>query len=127
MDTLANALTTIKNNEIRGKKECLIYPASKFIANILRVMQKAGYIGEFEVIDDGRSGKIRVQLLGRINDCGVIKPRFPVKKNEYTEWEKKYLPGRDIGLLIVSTSKGLMSNIEAKKLGIGGFLIAYVW
>jgi len=90
-------------------------------------MQKAGYIGEFEVIDDGRSGKIRVQLLGRINDCGVIKPRFPVKKNEYTEWEKKYLPGRDIGLLIVSTSKGLMSNIEAKKLGIGGFLIAYVW
>jgi len=127
MDSLANALITIKNNEERGKKECLIYPASKLIANVLHVVQKAGYIGEFEFIDDGRSGKIRVQLLGRINNCGVIKPRFPVKKDEYNEWEKKFLPGRNIGLLIISTSKGLFSNIEAKKMGIGGFLIAYVY
>ena len=127
MDTLANALATIMNNEVRGKRECIIYPASKLIAEVLRVMQRAGYIGEIEYIDDGRGGKFRVQLLGRINKCGVIKPRFPVKKNEFEKWEERYLPSRDIGLLIVSTSQGVMSHREAKERGIGGILLAYVY
>ena len=127
IDPLANTLSTIWNNEMRGKKECITYPASKFIAEVLRVMQKAGYIGEFEYIDDGRAGKFRIQLLGRINKCGVIKPRFPVKKNEFEEWEKRYLPAREIGILIVSTPKGVMTHREAKELGIGGVLVAYVY
>ncbi len=127
MDTLANALATIMNNEVRGKRECIIYPASKLIAEVLRVMQRAGYIGEIEYIDDGRGGKFRVQLLGRINKCGVIKPRFPVKKKEFEKWEERYLPSRDIGLLIVSTSQGVMSHREAKERGIGGILLAYVY
>ena len=127
MDTLANALATIMNNEMRGHSECLIYPASKLIARVLRVMQQYGYIGEFEYIDDKRSGKFRVQLLGRINKCGVIKPRFPVKWKEIEEWERKYLPARDVGILIISTSKGVMSHIEAKRLRVGGVLLAYVY
>jgi len=127
IDPLANTLSTIWNSEIRGKKECITYPASKFIAEVLRVMQKAGYIGEFEYIDDGRAGKFRIQLLGRINKCGVIKPRFPVKKNEFEEWEKRYLPARGIGILIVSTPKGVVTHREAKELGIGGVLVAYVY
>jgi len=127
IDPLANALSTIWNNEMRGKKECITYPASKFVAEVLRVMQKVGYIGEFEYIDDGRTGKFRIQLLGRINKCGVIKPRFPVKKNEFEEWEKRYLPARGIGILIVSTPKGVMTHKEAKELGIGGVLVAYVY
>lgn len=126
-DTLANALTTIKNCEMRAKGEALIMPASKLIANVLRILLKNGYIGNFEYIDDGRFGKIRVQLLGRINDCGVIKPRFPVKKNEFEKWEKRYLPSPDVGLLIVSTPKGVMTHREAKELGIGGILLAYVY
>ncbi len=127
IDTLANALSTIMNNEVRGKRECVVYPASKFVARVLRVMQKHGYIGEFEYIDDGRAGKFRIQLLGRINKCGVIKPRFSVKKREFDEWEKKYLPARDIGILIVSTPQGVMSHREAKERGIGGVLVAYVY
>ncbi|MCD6509329.1 MAG: 30S ribosomal protein S8 [Thermoprotei archaeon] len=127
LDTLANALATIMNNEIRGYDECLIYPASKLIARVLRVMQQHGYIGEFEYIDDKRSGKFRVQLLGRINKCGVIKPRYPVKWREIEMWESKYLPARGIGILILSTSRGVMSHIEARKLGIGGVLLAYVY
>ena len=105
----------------------MIYPASKLIANVLRVMQRHGYIGEFEFIDDGRSGKFRVQLLGRINNCGVIKPRFPVKVAELEEWEKKYLPSRDIGILIISTSKGVMTSREAREQRVGGVLLAYVY
>ncbi|RLI06291.1 30S ribosomal protein S8, partial [Candidatus Bathyarchaeota archaeon] len=60
MDTIANGLTTIMNNELRSKKECLIVPASKLLGNVLRVIQMNGYLGEFEFIDDGRAGKIRV-------------------------------------------------------------------
>ncbi|RLE82634.1 MAG: 30S ribosomal protein S8 [Thermoprotei archaeon] len=127
MDTLANALATIMNNEMRGHKECIIHPASKLIANVLRVMQKEGYIGEFEYIDDGRGGKFRVQLLGRINKCGVIKPRFSTKKNEYEKWERQHLPARDIGILIVSTPQGVMSHKDAKNRGLGGVLLAYVY
>lgn len=127
MDTLANALITIYNNEVKGRRECVIYPASKLIANVLRVMQRAGYLGEIEFIDDGRAGKLRVQLLGRINKCGVIKPRFSVKRKEFELWESKYLPSREIGILIVSTSHGIMSHIEAKERGVGGVLLAYVY
>ncbi|RLF12480.1 MAG: 30S ribosomal protein S8 [Thermoprotei archaeon] len=126
-DTLANALTSIMNSEMRAKSECIIMPASKLIANVLRVMLRHGYIGNFEYIDDGRAGKIRVQLLGRINKCMAIKPRFPVKKNEFEKWEKRFLPSPDVGLIIISTSRGIMTHREAKELGIGGILLAYVY
>ncbi len=130
IDPLANALSTIMNNEMRGHKEAIITPASKLIAMVLRVMQRYGYIGEFEHIDDGRWGKIKVQLLGRINRCGVIKPRFSVKYKELREmphWLRKYLPSRDIGILILSTSQGVMSHREALERKIGGVLLAYVY
>ncbi|MEM3815854.1 MAG: 30S ribosomal protein S8, partial [Candidatus Bathyarchaeia archaeon] len=118
MDTIANGLTTIYNNELRRKKECYIMPASKLLGNVLRVMQMHGYIGEFEFIDDGRAGKFRVQLLGRINKCGAIRPRYSFKAKDIEKWEKTYLPARDIGILVVSTPEGVMSHTEAKKRGI---------
>lgn len=127
MDVLSNGLTTILNNEMRNKRECVISPASKLLGKVLRVMQLNGYIGEFEFIDDGRSGKFKVQLLGRINKCGAIRPRFPVKVDEIEEWEKKFLPSRDVGLLIISTSRGVLSHKEAKERGIGGRLLAYIY
>ena len=127
MDTIANGLTTIMNNELRRKKECLIVPASKLLGNVLRVIQINGYLGEFEFIDDGRAGKIRVQLLGRINKCGAIRPRYYVKATEIETWEKLYLPSRDIGVLVISTSQGVISHREAKEKGIGGSLLAYVY
>jgi small subunit ribosomal protein S8 len=127
MDTLTNGLTTIINNEMRNKRECVISPASKLLGRVLRIMQLNGYIGEFEFIDDGRSGKFKVQLLGRINKCGAIKPRFPVRIEEFEEWEKKFLPSRDIGILIVSTPKGVVSHKEAKEKRVGGRLLAFVY
>ncbi|MEM2111462.1 MAG: 30S ribosomal protein S8 [Candidatus Bathyarchaeia archaeon] len=127
MDIIANGLTTIFNNELRRKKECLITPASKVLGNVLRVIQMNGYIGEFEFIDDGRTGKFRVQLLGRINKCGAVRPRFPVKSTDIEKWEKAYLPARDIGVLVISTSQGVISHKEAKQKNIGGRLLAYVY
>ena len=127
MDALSNGLTTILNNELRNKRECVISPASKLLGKVLRVMQLNGYLGEFEFIDDGRSGKFKVQLLGRINKCGAIRPRFPVKADEIEDWERKFLPSREVGLLIISTSKGVLSHREAKEKDIGGRLLAFVY
>jgi len=127
MDTLSNGLTTIVNNETRNRRECLITPASKLLGTVLRVMQLNGYIGEFEFIDDGRTGKFRVQLLGRINKCGAIRPRYPVKADEIEKWEMTYLPSRNIGLLVVSTSQGVVSHREAKQNEVGGRLLAFIY
>ena len=52
------------------------------------------YIGEFEVIDDHRSKKIVIELLGRINKCGVISPRFDLKNSDYEKWTSNILPSR---------------------------------
>lgn len=127
MDTLANGLTTILNNEMRNKRECIISPASKLLGRVLRIMQLNGYVGEFEFVDDGRSGKFKVQLLGRVNKCGAVRPRFSVRIDEFEKWEKTFLPSRDVGLLVVSTPKGVVAHREAKENQIGGKLLAFVY
>jgi small subunit ribosomal protein S8 len=125
LDPLANAMSTIANAEILGRKVVTIRPASRIIANVLRVIQKYGTIGEFEVMED--LWIISVQLLGRISKIGVIKPRYPVKVRDYVEWEKRFLPARDMGILVVSTSEGVMSHHEAIERNLGGRLLAYVY
>src|SRR3989337_1110473 len=127
MDTLTNGLITVINNETRNKRECIISPASKLLGRVLRIMQLNGFIGEFEFIDDGRSGKFKVQLLGRINKCGAIKPRFPVKFDKFEDWEKKFLPSRDVGIMVVSTSQGVIAHREAEEKNLGGQLLAFVY
>ncbi len=124
---LPNLFSTMYNNEIRHKKECIVVPSSKLASEVLRTMQKHRYIGEFEFIDDGLFGKLRIQLLGRINRCGVVSPRFSVKKDYYSRWERQYLPAVGVGILIVSTSKGVMAHIEAQNNGLGGRLLGYVY
>ncbi len=127
VDPLADAVVTLMNNELRNKRECIISRASKLIGSVLRVMQQNGYIGEFEFIDDGRVGKFRVQLLGRINKCGVIKPRYSLEMDKLETFEKRFLPSRDIGLLIVSTPFGVLSQKDARQKHTGGKLLAYVY
>ncbi len=127
LDPLADAMSTLTNASRVGKRETVINIASKLIGKVLRILQEEGYIEEFEYIDDGRAGKYRVRLKGRINKAGVIKPRFSVKKDEFLYWEKMYLPAENVGVIIVSTNQGIMSHREAKKRGIGGVLLAYCY
>jgi small subunit ribosomal protein S8 len=130
IDPLANALATITNSEMRRKQEAVIWPASKLIIRVLRVMQKYGYVGEFEYIDDGRWGKIVVQLLGRINRTSAVKPRISVTYRDIVKmphYLRRYLPSKDIGVLILSTNQGVMSHREAIEKKIGGVLLAYVY
>jgi len=127
VDPLADALNAIKNAEMAGKREITMYPASKILLRVLEIIQKHGYINEFELIDDGREGMVRVVLAGAITKCGAIRPRYAVQKDGWTEWEKQFLPARGIGILIVSTPEGLMTHEDAKQRGLGGRLIAYVY
>jgi len=126
-DTLSNALSKILNSEKISKTECVIKPVSKLIKNTLNIMKDNGYIGSFEEIGDGGGNFIKINLLGGINKCGSIKPVYAVKKNGYEKFEKRYLPAKGFGLIIVSTPKGLMTHDEARKKGLGGRLIAYCY
>ena len=126
-DPLANALSIIKNAELKGKNNCSIQPSSKLIGGILTLLKQKGYIGEFEYLDDGKAGIFQVKLTGNINNCGVIKPRYPIKGDEMDKWEARYLPAQNFGLLILTTTKGILSQDEARKNGIGGKLLAYVY
>ena len=126
-DVLANGLMTIEMNSKLGKRKCVINMTSKLLGNVLSILQREGYIGQFEYIDDGRFGKYVVELLGKITRCRAIKPRFNIKHTEIERYEQHYLPGKDIGVLILSTSKGLLTSREAKKMRIGGALIAYCY
>lgn len=126
-DPLADALTAIKNAERVGKKICIIKPASKLIGRVLKVMQEYGYIEAFEWIYDGKGGKFKLTLKGNINDCRVIKPRQNISRGEFEKWEARHLPAEDFGILLVSTDHGVISQYEAKKAGMGGRLLAYVY
>lgn len=126
-DTLAAALSNILNHERVGKKECFIHPCSKVITKILTLLNKYHYIGKFEEVTSAKGGVLKIYLLGRINKVGAIKPRFSVELDQFEKFEKRYLPAKGMGFLIVTTSKGIMTHEEAKKQGVGGRLLSYCY
>ncbi|KAH8067991.1 hypothetical protein JL721_7212 [Aureococcus anophagefferens] len=102
MSVLADCLKSISNAEKRGKRQVLIRPCSKVIVKFLQTMQKHGYIGEFEIVDDHRSGKIVIELTGRINKCGF-------------------------GHLVLSTTFGIMDHEEARRKRTGGKILGFFY
>ncbi|MFQ5883549.1 MAG: 30S ribosomal protein S8 [Thermoplasmata archaeon] len=126
-DPLNDAMVRIKNAELSGRRKCEIKPSSKLIGRVLRVMQEHAYIKQFEYMEDGRSGIFEVELNGNINNCGVIKPRFSVKRVNLEKYESRYLPAQDFGVLILTTTEGVVSHSKAKELGVGGKLLAFVY
>ncbi|MFQ5837571.1 MAG: 30S ribosomal protein S8 [Thermoplasmata archaeon] len=126
-DPLNDALGTVKNAEASGKAACMIKPASKLIGRVLKVMQDYDYIGGFEFKEDGRGGYFEVRLKGNVNDCGVIKPRLSVRRMDLEKYESRYLPAQDFGVLILTTTNGVLSHSQAKEQGVGGRLLAYVY
>ncbi|MBI5229153.1 30S ribosomal protein S8 [Candidatus Micrarchaeota archaeon] len=127
MDTVGDALNAIKVSEMKGKPQARIAPASKIIREVLAILQREGYVGEFEFIDDGKSGSFVVNLVGKINQCGVVKPRFSVKAGDWEKHEQRFLPAKGVGLLVVSTPKGIMTHQQAKEQALGGRLLAFVY
>ncbi len=125
-DPLADVLCVIKNAERVGKKDCIV-KFSKLAREVLKIMKIKGYISYYEFINDGKSGKLRIELNKKIIDTNVIKPRFSVRVDEFNKWERRFLPSRDLGFLIVTTSKGVVDHETAQKMKVGGKLLAYVY
>jgi small subunit ribosomal protein S8 len=118
-DIIANALNCIMNAKRAGKTSCSV-PSSKLLVAVLEIMKKEGYVGDYRQED----GRVTIEI-GKINECRAIKPRFHVTMGDYGKFMGRYLPARDFGFLIVSTSRGLMTHKEAIEKNIGGSLIAY--
>ena len=127
MSVLNNCLQAITNAEKRGKRQVLIRPVSKVVIKFLQVMQKHGYIGEFELVDDRRSGKIVVNLIGRINKVGVISPRFDVALPDIERWTNKLLPSRAFGHVVLTTSYGILDHADAIKMHTGGKVLGFFY
>ena len=125
-DLLSDVMSALKNGDQAGKKET-IAPASSLVKDVLMVLQKHGYISEFEHIDDGRGGRFSIKLLGKINDSGAVRPRFSCTLKEYEKFERRFLPAKDFGILFVSTPKGVMTHYDAKSKKLGGKLLAYCY
>ncbi len=126
-DSLANALSVINNYDKSGRRVCIVTPSSKLMKKVIELLNAEGYVGAYEVVTEARGMVLKVNLLGKINKCCVIKPRFSVKVDNFEKFEKRYLPAKSVGCLIVSTSKGIFTHEEAKKKGIGGRLLAYCY
>lgn len=118
-DTIANALNCIMNAKRAGKNSCKVQ-SSNFLVAILGIMKKEGYIVDYKQEDSA----VTIEF-GKINECKAIRPRFYVTVTGYSKFVGRYLPARDFGFLIVSTSKGLMTHKEALEKNVGGSLIAY--
>lgn len=97
-----------------------------FFADILFSFS-SGYIGEFEEVDDHRSGKIVVQLNGRLNKTGVISPRYNVRLADLEKWVVKLLPARQFGYVILTTSAGIMDHEEARRKHVAGKIIGFFY
>ncbi len=126
-DPISNALSKILNAEKVSKSSCIIKPISNTIKKILRIMQDKRYIGEFEEVEDGKGGYIKINLIGHINKCGAIKPKYPIKKGGFEKFEKRYLPAKEFGVILVSTNQGIMTHTEAKEKRLGGILLTYCY
>jgi len=128
-DPIADMLTRIRNG-LRASHEMVDIPNSKLKLNIAKVLKEEGYIKNYKIVSDGRHRLIRIYL--RYDDKGspiidglkrVSKPSRRVYKG--AEEIPQVLDG--YGIHIVSTSKGLMTDKEARKAGVGGELLCSVW
>jgi len=126
-DPLAACLSKINNAEKVSKKQIVLYQVSKTIKEVLKILQKQDYIGQVDYEESRRGIKAVINLVGHINNCGAIKPRFKVMKADIEKFEQRYLPAKGFGVLLISTSKGLIINDEAKENNVGGRLIAYCY
>src|SRR3989344_6684642 len=121
---VADALNMIKNARISGKENVKINRISNLLIEILKIMKQEGAIKKYKIDADEKS----IQLtIGELSECKAIKPRFTLKKEDIEKYRRRYLPSTSLGVLIISTNKGLITHEEAEKEKIGGCLIAYFY
>jgi len=123
-DIVADALNMIKNAKKAGKEIINVNRISNLLIEILKIMKQEGAIKKYKI--DGKEKSVEITI-GELMECKSIKPRFSVNKMEIEKYRRRYLPARNIGTVIISTSKGLVTHQEAQEAGMGGSLIAYFY
>ena len=127
-DLIADTFTVIRN-AIPARKENVDVPASKITKNILEILKREQYIDNYKVIDDNKQGILRIYLK-YVEKKSAIRNIKRVSKSSLRKYVKhKQVPSvlRGLGLAIISTSKGLMTDKEAREQGVGGEVIGVVW
>jgi len=128
-DPIADMLTRIRNANTVGHATVDL-PASKMKKSIAEILREEGYIKGYDVIEDGKQGIIRIQMKYGSDKERVISGIKRISKPGLKVYAKrdevpKVLGG--LGIAIVSTSHGIVSDKEARKLGVGGEVICYIW
>lgn len=121
-DVVADGLNQIVNAKKSRKNSVRLKKHSKVLLGILAIGKMKGYITSYRV--DGNDLKIE---FGKLNSCKAVKPRYIVKSKEIDKYVRRYLPARDLGVLIISTSQGLMTHQTATEKNIGGSVLAYFY
>ncbi len=123
-DIVADALNMIKNSKKARKTEVKIKRISNLLIEILKIMKQEGAVKKYKISSKDKTIDVTI---GDLTECKAIKPRFTVDKTQIEKYRRRYLPARNLGVVIVSTNKGLMTHEEAQKEQIGGCLIAYFY
>lgn len=123
-DVVADGLNMIKNANNAGKETIKIGRISNLFIEILKIMKQEGVVKKYKINPKDKSVEVSV---GDLADCKAIKPRFTVNSSQIEKYRRRYLPARNLGVVVVSTNKGLMTHQEAQEEGIGGSLIAYFY
>ena len=128
-DTVADMLTRIRNAN-SAKHDTVDIPASNMKKAIARILLEEGYIKSYTVVEDGKQGVIRIVLKYGPNKTQVISGLRRVSKpglRIYTSCEDMPRVMKGLGIAILSTSKGIMTDKEARKEKVGGEVLAYIW
>ena len=123
-DIVADALNMIKNSKNAGKEIVKIKRISNLLIEILKIMKDKKAIKKYKF--DGKNKSVEVAI-GDLHECCAIKPRFTVDKSQIEKYRRRYLPSRNMGVVIVSTNQGLMTHDEAQEKKIGGCVVAYFY
>ena len=123
-DIVADALNMIRNAKMARKNSVKIKRISNLLIEILKIMKQQGAIKRYKI--DGETKTVQLTI-GELFDCKAVKPRFTVKKEDVEKYRRRYLPARNVGTLIISTNKGLMTHEEIESEKIGGCLVAYFY
>ena len=128
-DSVADMLTRIRNANA-AKHDTVKVPASNMKKAIAQILVDEGYIKSFTVEEDGKQGMIEIVLKYGENKSPVITGLKRVSKpglRIYTDCENMPKVMKGLGIAILSTSKGIMTDKEARKLNVGGEVLAFVW
>ena len=123
-DIVADALNMIRNAKKARKESLEIKRISGLLIEVLKIMKQKGAIKRYKM--DLKQKSVEIDI-GDLTECRAVKPRFTVKKTDIERYRRRFLPAREVGTIIISTNKGLITHEEAKEKGIGGSLIAYFY